>query len=1395
MALSFRLILVAIFTSFFNKLVDSACVQGQPATCTYPYGNTATSSSTNKVNPCIDYYEMVGLATGYQNLVASQLLHQLSEPSPSTFCYNYYCGPNAGTDGTQSTQTFNGSCAEGYFGTISATCVFRANCWYAGNFGSIRGLLMYNLGANQASATLGGRAALAGQCSAATTSIYTTTAAYVGLDASSGNGADPVFAYTPSCSACPLGYSCNPGTLLSTDAVPCPPGFFCPGGKKQACPGGTFAFGSSTTRTSVNDCTPCSSGSYSEAGSGTCSPCPAGTFGPNNGAGVCLPCPAGTLSTATGQNSSSTCTACPANLFSFSGSSSCLPCPSGTTFLSASIGCAFVDNIVAKVSGLQFDGVLQFANVQTPGGITYTTNQFGSTASAMTLALGSYASTTFSTTASFTTFPSGNNVPMSLVTFVKCPAFSSAASATVVEWGIPSPSTSSEKFSISVLGSGISTLPGPVAGVCDNKWHHIAQVLGDDGVANSLKRYVDGALVSSAIINFAIPATGNAFRIGWNGGRGRVFFSTPGSTTWTVPAGVTSVNLLIVGGGGGGGGSADRTAGGGGAGGFRCLVNVPVTPGSTIPITVGNGGNGGAISGTQGSKGGDSIFGTYVSLGGGGGGGAPTASAAISGGSGGGVFHGLTTNTAGLGTSGQGFNGGPSGFNSGVGTGVFSASGGGGASGPGLSGTVSRGGAGGPGAQCPSVDGRFFAGGGGGVAQSMGGQGVNAGPGGIGGGGDGAKSTAQPTILTGSSGVPATGGGGGGGGVGGAGGSGFVGISYITSDSTLIDQYTGSLADAALYSRALTATEVLKLASPPLVTIAGSTTPTLSSTATTYTYPPCAAGYSGTSTLVWTKSATDNSWSSTGATSCTICPSGTYSTSAGSSSCIGTACIAGKFGPLGSTTLLGATCSSCPAGTFTSASGSGLCIPCVPGTYSTSIDSITCAGTPCTTGFFGPEGQTSSLTATCTSCAAGTYGSGLSCLPCPAGSYSASTGATSSIACQPCAGSTYSLGGAASCASCPSGMTFVSSTSGCTPSIINGPSDIVFALSGAETGVFPYVTGTPTQVTNQIGTSSFAFNFSNAYIGTIPSTPVTYNGFPIGTSAMSASAWVNCPSFTSQAQSSIFEWGSPALATSVLKFSLSALGSAGQSLPGPSSGLCDGKWHHVAQIYQGGTNGVLTRYIDGSLQTTASTTYAIPQIGSAIRVGWNGGASASVYSTPGVTSWTVPAGVTSVNVLVVGGGGGGGGSSDRTAGGGGAGGFRCVANVPVIPGQVYGITVGNGGAGGSGGAAGGLGGTSAFGSVIVSNGGGGGGGNSGAASSGGSGGGKFHGATAFVGTGIAGQGFGGGLASYDSGQGQGTFTASGGGGASTRGFDGTMFGGGNGGVGARCLSEFKYRTY
>lgn len=61
------------------------------------------------------------------------------------------------------------------------------------------------------------------------------------------------------------------------------------------------------------------------------------------------------------------------------------------------------------------------------------------------------------------------------------------------------------------------------------------------------------------------------------------------STTWTVPAGVTTISAVCIGGGGGGGATSQggTYAGGGGGGGLSWANNIAVTPGETLYIQAG----------------------------------------------------------------------------------------------------------------------------------------------------------------------------------------------------------------------------------------------------------------------------------------------------------------------------------------------------------------------------------------------------------------------------------------------------------------------------------------------------------------------------------------------------------------------------------------------------------------------------------------------------------------------------------------------------------------------------------------------------------------------------------------------------------------------------------------
>ena len=152
------------------------------------------------------------------------------------------------------------------------------------------------------------------------------------------------------------------------------------------------------------------------------------------------------------------------------------------------------------------------------------------------------------------------------------------------------------------------------------------------------------AVGSNTTSNFTIEArdaasnaTERAFSITVNAPVSQSFTS---SGTFSVPSGVTSVNVLVVAGGGSGGKSnptSDGT-GGGGAGGLIYRPGFTVTPGGTVSVTVGEGGP--AVSpNNQGNQGSDSVFGTLTAKGGGGGGLSTTTypDTNINGGSGGGA--------------------------------------------------------------------------------------------------------------------------------------------------------------------------------------------------------------------------------------------------------------------------------------------------------------------------------------------------------------------------------------------------------------------------------------------------------------------------------------------------------------------------------------------------------------------------------------------------------------------------------------------------------------------------------------------------------------------------------------------------------------------------------------
>lgn len=301
---------------------------------------------------------------------------------------------------------------------------------------------------------------------------------------------------------------------------------------------------------------------------------------------------------------------------------------------------------------------------------------------------------------------------------------------------------------------------------------------------------------------------------------GLVNYTTAGTDTFVVPAGVNSITVKAWGGGGGGGGGGNGTAskGGDGGGGGFAQTTLSVTPGETLNIAVGGGGGfgGGTTRSGEGGGGGGysrvtrSSTPLIIAAGGAGGGGGGSSSYAGGAGGAGGGTTGVdgtdgSSAPAGLaGTPSSGGAGGNSGRNDGsAGGSLFGGDGADGRSASGADGGTANGGINGGGSGgSRDVNNSYAGGGGGGSGYYGGGGGSSSGTssrsaGGGGGGssytaGAGSVNTAGSGVTPGNSldpdiGASATGGTGGARrGDGSAGASGRISITYV-SDVAPVD--------------------------------------------------------------------------------------------------------------------------------------------------------------------------------------------------------------------------------------------------------------------------------------------------------------------------------------------------------------------------------------------------------------------------------------------------------------------------------------------------------------------------------------------------------------------------------------------------------------------------------
>ena len=111
-------------------------------------------------------------------------------------------------------------------------------------------------------------------------------------------------------------------------------------------------------------------------------------------------------------------------------------------------------------------------------------------------------------------------------------------------------------------------------------------------VTNDLVLCLDAANIVSYDFNYASDPI-----------NGQALYTTSGTYTFTVPAGINEISAVCIGGGGGGGGSSNNENGGGGGGGALSYGTIDVTPLEDLTVVVGGAGNAGSVVGDGGSGG------------------------------------------------------------------------------------------------------------------------------------------------------------------------------------------------------------------------------------------------------------------------------------------------------------------------------------------------------------------------------------------------------------------------------------------------------------------------------------------------------------------------------------------------------------------------------------------------------------------------------------------------------------------------------------------------------------------------------------------------------------------------------------------------------------------------
>lgn len=229
-----------------------------------------------------------------------------------------------------------------------------------------------------------------------------------------------------------------------------------------------------------------------------------------------------------------------------------------------------------------------------------TTGTIVSTSNSININDTSISPATYTATPSVTNIDQGSSMTVTVTT-------TNVADGTTLYWSA-SPNPSSD-FSNST-GTGSFNISGNTGS--------FTLEIDPLAVGDSLQRFTVHIKLGS-VSGTTVAQTGN-ITINY---AGQANFITEGTSYWTCPAGITSVNVVAIGGGAGGAQSIGTSGGsvvsanGGGGGGLGWKNNIAVTPGSVYTVRVGAGGDRGSRNGynasgtsgkTVGSNGGDSWF-------------------------------------------------------------------------------------------------------------------------------------------------------------------------------------------------------------------------------------------------------------------------------------------------------------------------------------------------------------------------------------------------------------------------------------------------------------------------------------------------------------------------------------------------------------------------------------------------------------------------------------------------------------------------------------------------------------------------------------------------------------------------------------------------------------------